>query len=135
LSISSPKTNPANNFAHSPDTLGAHPERVYDRDILGEYYPGIRPFTSPTLGLYWCGALELLDGSAVQVIVLEDATAKKPTYSVTLKDPPNSVKNVGDELAKAEFSSACAALIATERSCNRALYQMRDHVRETNVTT
>lgn len=117
------------------DTLGAHAERVYDRDVLGEYYPGIRPFTSPTLGLFWRGSLELVDGSAVRVIVLEDATSKRPTYSVTLQDTSSSVKNVRDELAKAEFLSARAALIATERSCNRALYQMRDHVRGTNVTT
>lgn len=68
--------------------LGARPERAYDHDILTEFYRGIRPFSSPELGIYWGGPLELLDGSTVQVVVLEDSAADKPTYSVTLREPP-----------------------------------------------
>ena len=101
--------------------LGAHPGRVYDRDILGEFYRGLRSFTSPKLGLYWRGPLELSDGSNVQVVLLEDAAGGTPTYSVTLREPPDSLRDVAEELAEAEFPSARAALIITERSCNRAL--------------
>ena len=61
------------NMADSPssDRLGAHPDRVYDRDIIGEFYRGVRPFTSPKLGLYWRGPLELSDGTKVQIVLLE----------------------------------------------------------------
>ena len=74
------------------DNLGAHPDRVYDRDIVGEFYRGIRPFSSAKLGLYWRGPLELLDGSSVEIVVLEDSSARTPTYSVTLRDPPTPSK-------------------------------------------
>ena len=114
--------------------LGARPERAYDHDILTEFYRGIRPFSSPELGIYWGGPLELLDGSTVQVVVLEDSAADKPTYSVTLREPPAALKGIAEELVNVEFPSARAALITTERSCNRALYRQRGQVHEVNVS-
>lgn len=114
----------------SSDKLGAHPDRVYDRDILGEFYHGVRPFTSAKLGLYWRGPLELLDGSNVEIVLLEDSSANTPTYSVTFREPPDSLKGIAEELARVEFPSARAALITTERSCNRAIYRQRGDMHE-----
>lgn len=102
--------------------LGASPSRVYDKEILGEFYAGVRPFSNAKLGMYWRGPLELLDGSKVEVVLLEDAAAANPTYTVTLREPPAALKRLAEEIATAEFPSARAALITTERSCNRALY-------------
>jgi hypothetical protein len=116
----------------SSNKLGAHQDRVYDRDILGEFYHGVRPFTSAKLGLYWRGPLELLDGSIVQVILLEDSPTGTPTYSVTLLEPSDSLKSIAEELARVQFPSARAALITTERKCNRALYRQRGRMHEAN---
>lgn len=118
----------------SPSNPVAHGDRVYDRDILGEFYRGLRPFGSGKLGFYWRGPIELLDGSSVEIVVLEDSSARTPAYSVTLREPPDSLKGVADELAKVDFPSARAALITTERSCNRALYRQRGHMHEVNIT-
>jgi hypothetical protein len=118
----------------SSNKLGAHPDRVYDRDILGEFYQGVRPFTSAKLGLYWRGPLDLLDGSRVELVLLEDASANTPTYSVTLREPPDSLKGIAEELAKVDFPSARAALITTERTCNRTLYRQRGHMNIVNFT-
>jgi hypothetical protein len=109
----------------SCDRLGARPDRVYDRDIVAELYHGVRPFASAELGLYWRGPLELVDGSIVQVVVLEDSAADVPTYSVTLREPPDSLRDVAEELGKVEFASARVALVTTERRCNRVLYRQR----------
>jgi len=103
--------------------LRANPERAYDKDILREFYQEIRPFSSAKLGMYWRGPLELLDGSAVEVVLLEDSAAAKPTYSVTMRKAPAALKAIAEELAGVEFPSARAALITTERSCNRAIYR------------
>ena len=75
------------------------------------------------LGMYWRGPLELLDGSKVEVVLLEDSAAANPTYTVTLREPPAALKSLAEEIANVEFPSARAALITTERSCNRALYR------------
>lgn len=115
----------------APEKLGANPERVYDRDILGEFYPGVRPFSSPKLGLYWRGHIELSDRSNVQVVLVEDSSSHRPTYSVALREPPDALKSVAEELGAKEFPSARAALITAERSFNRVLYEHQGHPRET----
>ena len=104
------------------DKLQAWPERAYDQDILREFYGGVRPFTSKKIGLYWRGSIELLDGSAVEIVVVEDSSTQLPSYSVVLREPPEALNRLAQELASQEFPSARAALIQTERSCNRILF-------------
>jgi hypothetical protein len=106
--------------------LGIHPERVYDRDIIQEFYQGFRPFASQKLGMYWRGSLELLDGSRLQVVILEDSRAHA-RYTVALREPPEVLHEIAEQLAQRDYPSARAALINTERSCNHALYQYLDH--------
>lgn len=100
----------------------SNPNRAHDSEILSEFYRGVRPFANAKLGMYWRGPLDLLDGSKVEVVLLEDSAAANPTYTVTLREPPATLKSVAEEIATVEFPSARAALITTERSCNRALY-------------
>lgn len=119
----------------TPEKLGARPDRVYDRDILGEFYQGVRPFTSPKLGLYWRGPVEFLDGSSVQIVLVEDLSSRVPRYSIVLRDPPDALKPVTEQLAKRKFPSARAALITTERSCNRILYEQHNHSQETKSSS
>ncbi len=101
----------------------ANPDRAYDNEILREFYHGMRPFSNAKLGMYWRGPLELLDGSRIEVVLLEDATGASPTYTVTLREAPAPLRELAEELANVEFPSARAALITTERSCNRSLYR------------
>lgn len=116
--------------AHSaPEKLGANPQRVYDRDVIGEFYEGIRSFSSEKLGLYWRGTIELVDGAKVEVVLVEDSSSRTPTYSVTLREPDEALATVAEQLTKVEFSSARAALMETERRCNRALFKQLGHLR------
>lgn len=101
--------------------LGAQPVRAYDRDFINECYPGFRPLVSPKWGFYWRGYLGLLDGSMVEVVVLEDSAARPPEYSVALLRPPEPLREIAEALATHEFPSARAAIIASENNCNRAL--------------
>lgn len=107
------------------DNLGANPDRAYDSEFLNEFFRGVRPFSNAKLGMYWRGPLELLDGSKVEVILLQDSAAARPTYTVTLREPPAALKSLAEEIATVEFPSARAALITAERSSNRALYLER----------
>jgi len=99
------------------------PERVYDRDILTDFFQGLRPFTSPRLGLYWRGPLQLIDGSAVEIVVVESTGSGESTYSVTLRKPPEFLRTAIEELEKREFPSARAAVIITERLCNNVIFE------------
>jgi hypothetical protein len=119
-----------NEHRQNSPNLRAQPGRVYDQDTLSQFYQGFRPYASEKLGFYWRGALELLDGSKVEMVVLESGGASKPRYSAVLREPAEVLKAVAKELDGIEFPSAHAALIAAERSCNRALYKHKGHARE-----
>jgi len=102
--------------------LEARPERVADRDALGELYKGFRSFSSQKLGFYWRGSLELVDGSEQEVLLLEDQAARQPAYTVALRDPHAVLKDAAEDLAKTDFPSARVALVTAERALNKALY-------------
>jgi hypothetical protein len=104
--------------------------RIYDRDILAEFYRGVRPYTSPKLGFYWRGPIELLDGSKVEVVLVEDSSGSVPMYSLVLRDAPQPLKDVAEVLSKKEFASARAALISAERLCNRSLFDQLGDARK-----
>jgi hypothetical protein len=120
--------------SHPKHELRANPNRAYDSVILSEVYRGVRPFSSAKLGMYWRGTLELQDGSKVEVVVLEDSAAANPTYTVTLREPPEALKGLAEEIANVEFRSALAALITTERSCNRVLYRQYGEMHRVNFS-
>lgn len=103
----------------------ARPERVYDRDILSEFYTGIKPFSSPKFGFYWRGNIELVNGSEIQVVLVEDSTSAQPSYTLMMRDVPKHLEEIGEKLSKQEFSSARVACITAERLCNRYLYKHR----------
>lgn len=114
--------------------LGANPDRAYDNEILSEFFHGVRPFSNAKLGMYWRGPLELLDGSKVEVVLLQDSAAPRPTYTVTLREPPAALESLATEIANIEFASARAALITAERSCNRALYMQHGGTRRVDIS-
>jgi integrative and conjugative element protein (TIGR02256 family) len=113
------------------DGVAPRPERVYDRDMLNEFYRELRPYSSQKLGLYWRGPLELVNGTKVEVVLVEDASSGAATYSITLRDPPHALRATAEQLAEHEFTSARSALVMAERSCNRVLYQQFEQLRET----
>lgn len=97
-------------------------ERVKDRDALAEFYEGFRSFSSEKLGFYWRGQLDLADGSAQEVFVLEGDAGKTTAYTIALREPPAKLGQAADALAQLDFPSARQALIAAERRLNRALF-------------
>jgi hypothetical protein len=109
--------------AHSkPAPVTAKPERVFDRDILGEFYPGMKPYRSPKLGVYWRGPIELADGTRTEVVVAEDSSTSEPSYTVLLRDLPEPLAPVAAQLGKHSFPSARLALITAERTLNHQLF-------------
>lgn len=104
----------------------ARPERIYDRDILADFYQGLRPYTSKRLGVYWRGPLELIDGSHVEVVLIENDRSGGTAYSVALRNHAG-LEAAAETLAEREFPSARAAVITSERLCNRLLFEQLSH--------
>lgn len=118
---------PPANMASNELVPKSRVERVYDKEMLADTYPSIRPYTSPRLGLYWRGMIALLDGSNVEIVVVESIAAGSVNYTATLRSAPSPLSEVLERIQSQEFPSARAAIFATERLCNRALYnQLRE---------
>jgi len=117
-----PKTHPEPSLPAS----SAPPGRLYDRDILQEFYPDIRPLASKALGFYWRGMVHLLDESKAEIVVVENEEDASPKYSVVVRNPSPHLKEVAEGLANQDFSSARSAVITAERLLNRAAFQ-RSH--------
>jgi hypothetical protein len=101
---------------------------VHDQDAISQFFPKVKALQSKDLGIYWRGGITLADGSDQEVVVLRDTEAA--VCSVTLRNPQAHLEPVTKALEKNTFSSARAALIATERACNAQLVAELSHKRK-----
>lgn len=98
-------------------------ERGRDSALVASSYPRMRTFASKNGDLYWRGEIELADGSMPEIIVIEDASGPTFSYAAGLRNAPDSLRKAADEIQRQRFESAHAALLCTERGCNRALFE------------
>jgi len=120
-----PKGKPTSASAHPPaeeEKDNARLELAHDHKYISAFYPGVRPLASKKLGVYWRGPVELIDGSHVEVVLVEHPEAGQPAYSVALRGASPELAAVAAKLQADEFGTARAALVALERSCNRAIW-------------
>lgn len=108
--------------AHEQKTSIAASIRAQDDAALNDLYGQLRAFTSPKVGLFWRGPIELVDGTVTEVIVVEDASGVEPQYTVGFPQPRDVLGTVAADIAQRRFPSARSALIQAERACNRALF-------------
>jgi hypothetical protein len=101
-----------------------------DRDVVSQFYPKVKPFKSEELGIYWRGTIPLIDGSELEVVVLQDESGHAPVYTVTLRNAPELLGRSTKALRKEEFASCRAALVAAERMCNAELFNNQSKIKK-----
>ncbi len=98
--------------------------RAMDREFISEMYPGLKTFFSKqTNSLYWRGKLNLVDGSDVEILILESAEKERPSYSVTLATSSSSLFQCQQPYLEKNFDSAWKAAYLFERDLNRELFE------------
>lgn len=105
------------------DEASIRQNRVYDRDIVSDFFPNVKTFKSKKLGICWRGPLSLVDDSKLEAVVIEDDTGAVPRFNILLRNPPKILARLALTIANEEFSSCREALVATERLCNAELYR------------
>jgi hypothetical protein len=111
-----------------PETasLGTNLERAKDREFFSEFYPGLKPFLSKSVGApYWKGALTLVDGSRAEVVAMENADGGASYYSIATSRKDPSLSDTIARYSKFQFRSARHSVMAFERDLNQALYRGR----------
>ena len=107
-------------------SLGTNLERAKDREFFSEFYPGLKPLLSKSVGApYWKGALTLVDGSRADVVAMENADGGAPYYSIATSRKDPSLSDTLARYGKRQFRSARHAVIDFERELNQALYRGR----------
>jgi hypothetical protein len=111
---------PRNRSELSSSAAVSNADLVRDNEVVAQFFPGVKALQSKDLGIYWRGSIMLADGSKLETVVFRDPD--EGGYTVTLRNPSVALEPVMNELGKSTFSSARAALIATERACNAQLF-------------
>ena len=104
------------------DSVAVRQNRVYDRDIVLQFYQHLKAFKSTALGLYWRGHIVLIDASKLEIVVIEDRAAAVPRFSVVFANPSELLARSTKTIAEERFTSCREALIVAERMCNAELY-------------
>ena len=111
--------------ACDPETTSySHLERVKDQEFFSEFYPGLQPAFSKSVGaLYWKGPFTLVDGSQAEILAMENSGNGSPSYSITITKPKGPVVAVVDSYKERTFRSARHAVHQLVHDVNRELYR------------
>ncbi len=112
----------------------ARPDRAKDAEFFKEFFPNFKSLASKSLGIYWRGRVELVDGSQIEILTVEAGEDPTP-YRVILKDPSPSLTSVVSVFDGREFSSARAAVIHAQRLLDRAVFAVKRDERDHNSST
>jgi integrative and conjugative element protein (TIGR02256 family) len=111
---------PHHEVRHSDANL----ERVKDQEFFSEFYPSLQPAFSKSIGaLFWKGEFPLVDGSYVDLLVMENTGNDGPSYSVTITKPKDPLLDVVDGYKERTFRSARQAIHQLVHDLNRELYR------------
>lgn len=101
-------------------------ERAKDQELFSDLYPNLKALLSKSIGaLYWKGSLPLVDGSRVEVVVLEDSANGVPYYSITTAHEKTILSDVSAHYKERRFPSARHAVLHLERDLNQTIYRLK----------
>ncbi len=107
------------------------PVRAIDKQVISETFPSVKAFFSRQAdSLYWRGKIVLIDGTSVEIIVLESDTNNNPSYSIALSGASAQLFRVSELYRKRSFDSAWKAVWSLERDLNREIF---NSVKSTSV--
>lgn len=111
--------------ATAPVTI-PNAQRVKDQEFFADFYPHLRALFSKNLGaLYWKGPMALIDGSRVELLVMENAGDSAPSYSIKVNSPDAALREVLDLYQDRQFESGRHAVMQLRDNLNHLLFTQR----------
>jgi hypothetical protein len=107
---------------NTPGTAG-HQVRAYDQEMFSEMYPQFKPYFSKSMGaVYWKGNIELIDGTKIDVVVIESKGKEGMSYSINPVGEDAKEFQVPNSCTDRPFKSARMAVWQFERDVNPEIY-------------
>lgn len=114
---------PASAAASAP---APNAQRVKDQEFFADFYPHLNVHFSKGLGaLYWKGPMALIDGSRVEVLVMENAEDHAPSYCIKVSSLDAALREVLDLYQDRQFESARHAVMQLRDNLNHLLFTQR----------
>lgn len=99
-------------------------QRVRDQEFFSDFYPDLKALFSKSAGApYWKGMIELMDGSKMVIVAMENGSDGKPSYSIVAANENPLLAEVTASYKNRHFRSARHAVIQLEKDLNRAIYK------------
>jgi hypothetical protein len=93
--------------------------------MFSEMYPQFKPYFSKGMGaVYWKGNIELIDGTKLDVVVIESKGKEGMSYSINPVGENAKQFQVPKSYTDRPFKSARMAVWQFERDVNREIYAM-----------
>lgn len=106
----------------TPDA-GRHQVRAHDQEMFSEMYPQFRPYFSKSKGaVYWKGNIEFIDGTKIDVVVIESKGKEGMSYAINPVGDNAEQFQVQKPYTDRTFKSARMAVWQFERDVNREIY-------------
>jgi len=100
-----------------------HQVRAHDQEMFSEMYPQFRPYFSKSMSaVYWKGSIELIDGTNMDIVVLESKGNEGASYSINPVGENAKQFRVQKRYTDRAFKSARMAVWQFERDINREIY-------------
>lgn len=102
-------------------------QRAKDQEFFSDFYPHLKALFSKSAGvLYWQGPMALIDGSRVELLVMENAGNSAPSYSIKVNSPDEgALREVLDLYKGRQFESARHAVMQLRDNLNHLLFTQR----------
>jgi len=111
---------------HSTPAPAPNAQRLKDQEFFADFYPHLKGLVSKSLGaLYWKGSVALIDGSRVELLVMENPADSTPSYSITVTSPDAALHEVLDLYKDRQFESARHAVMQLRDNLNHLLFTQR----------
>ena len=111
---------------HSTPAPAPNAQRLKDQEFFADFYPHLKGLVSKSLGaLYWKGPVALIDGSRVELLVMENPADSTPSYSITVTSPDAALHEVLDLYKDRQFESARHAVMQLRDNLNHLLFTQR----------
>lgn len=102
-------------------------QRVRDQEFFADFCPHLKALFSKSLGaLYWKGPVSLIDGSRVELLVMETPEdGGAASYAITVNAPDKALSEILDLYKDRKFESARHAVMQLRDNLNHRLFMER----------
>lgn len=124
--IAEPVTSKQDMSHGTTPAIASNAQRAKDQEFFADFCPHLKARYSKSVGaLYWKGPMALIDGSRLELLVMEHLEDSASSYSIMVSSPDAALLKVLDLYQDRRFDSARQAVMQLRDNLNHELFIQR----------